>query len=115
MIDYGLSFDCALSFGEIVARMNEIGPWQWEDRDSAWFGPIVKVRTKSLKLDLFESSVDEQGGRVEAGNGQQYCISVRKGRVTPTEHEWAAVQLTIRTELLPTLGAIEIRDTDPID
>jgi hypothetical protein len=114
-IDYGFSFDCDLSFWEIFTRLNEIGPWTWEERDSAWFGLIATARTASIKLDFFESGFDEQGGRVEAGNGQQYAISVRKGRVPPSEHEWAAVELGIRTELLPSLGARDIKPTDPID
>ena len=115
MTDYGYSFDCELGFGQLLARLNEIGPWQWDERDSAWFGNIASARTKTIRLDLIESGPDEVGGQVIAGNGQQFAISVRKGPTPPSEHEWAAVELAIRTELLPSVGARDVRPTDPID
>ena len=114
--DYGYSFDCDLGFHEILGRLNEIGPWKWEEADSAWYGNLARARTPTLRLDLIESGGNEIGGHVDAGNGQQFAISVRKGRTAqPSEHEWAAVELAIRTELLPSLGARDVKPTDPID
>lgn len=116
LTDYGFSFDCDLGFGEILARLNQIGPWQWEEADSAWYGNLARARTKTMRLDLIESGANEIGGHVDAGNGQQFAISVRKGRSEPpTAHEWAAVELAIRTELLPAVGARDVKSTDPID
>ena len=115
-MDYGLSFDSALSFTEMLERLNRLGPWTWRERDSAWYGNIASVRTDSLKIDLIESGANEVGGSVDAGNGQRYSISVRAVRQSPPPaHEWAAVEASIKSELLPLLGATGVQPTDPID
>jgi len=116
IVDYGLSFDSALSFGEMLERLNRLGPWTWQERDSAWYGNLASVRTDSLKLDLLESGANGVGGSVDAGNGQRYSISVRAVRRSPPPaHEWAAVEASIKGELLPLLGATGVQPTDPID
>ena len=112
-----MSFDCSLSFTEIVERLNRIGPWAWYERDSAWYGNLASARTESLRLDVIESGPNEiPDGRVNAGNGQQFAISVRGESKHPLpEHEWAALEARVRTELLPRLGASNIQPTDTID
>ncbi len=116
LTDYGLSFDSELSFGQMLERLNRLGPWQWRERDSAWYGNLASVRTDSLKIDLIESGGNEVGGSVDAGNGQRYSISVRVVRRNPPlAHEWAAVEASIKGELLPLIGATGVQPTDPID
>ncbi len=114
---FGLSFNCSLSFGEILARLNEIGPWVWRERDSAWYGNLASARTETLRLDLIESGANEvPGGTVDAGNGQQFAISVRpNGDRSPAAHEWSALVTRITDEILPALGALRVQPTDPID
>ena len=116
-MEFGLSFDCSLSFTEIVEQLNQIGPWAWRDRDSAWYGNLASARTESLRLDVIESGPNEvPGGRVDAGNGQQFAISVRGRSEHPLpEQEWATLEASVRTELLPRLGASNVQPTDTID
>ena len=111
VLGYGLSFDSPLSFAEMLVLLNTLGPWPWAERDSAWYGNLASVRTDSLRLDLLESA-----GNVDAGNGQQFCISVRsRGEKAPPAHEWAAIEASIRGEMLPLLRATGVQPTDPID
>jgi len=37
-VDFALAFDSPLSFSRILERLNELGPWSWRERDSAWYG-----------------------------------------------------------------------------
>jgi hypothetical protein len=116
-MDYGLSFDSALTFDEIVERLNAGGPWVWRERDSAWYGNLASARAESLRLDLVESGPNElPGGRVDSGNGQRYALSVRaRHEHPPTAAEWETLSERLRTDLLPRCGAIDVRPTDPID
>jgi hypothetical protein len=116
-MDYGLSFNSTLTFGEIVERLNAAGPWVWRERDSAWYGNLASARTESLRLDFFESGPNElRGGRVEAGNGQRYALSVRaRHEHPPTPAEWEKLFERLRSQLLPRCGAIDVKPTDPID
>jgi hypothetical protein len=115
LMDFGLSFDSSLSFEEMLERLNAIGPWTWTERDSAWFGNIAKARAGSLMLDLVESGPNQvPGGSVDAGNGQGFSISVR-WRDGTTAEERAAIEEKLRRDVLPHLGAVDVRPTDPID
>ena len=117
MSDFGLSFDCALTFADILARLNQLGPWTWHERDSAWYGNLASARTETVSLDLIESGSNEiPGGSVDAGNGQPFAISVRAGRKHPPDAcAWAAIEARIREVVLPALGASRVQPTDPID
>jgi hypothetical protein len=117
VVGWGLSFDTPLPYTAILARLTELGPWAWYDRDSAYFGNIAAARTKSVALDVYESGGNQlPGGRVDAGNGQAFAISVRPRREhPPSADEWAALEHRIRTVILPALGATGIQPTEPID
>lgn len=115
-VDFGLAFDSALSFSRIMERLNELGPWTWRERDSAWYFNLASARTDSLLLDLIESGPNDTGGRVDAGNGRQFAISVRCRRGhTHSPREWAALRDRIEREILPALEAERIEPTDTID
>jgi hypothetical protein len=115
--DFGLSFDCALTFAEILERLNQLGPWSWRERDSAWYGNIASARTGTVRLDLVETGANEiPGGSVDAGNGQPFAISVRASRDRPPDaRAWSAVEKRVREVVLPALGATRVQPTDPID
>ena len=40
---YAYSFTSELTPGAIVARFRELGPWEWDDRDSDDWGPTPLV------------------------------------------------------------------------
>jgi hypothetical protein len=114
--DFALAFDSAMSFADMLDRLNALGPWSWRERDSAWYGNLASARAASLRLDLLESGPNEIGGWVAAGNGRQFSISVR-GRpgLALSAHEWAAIERRVADEILPALGAVSVEPTDPID
>lgn len=115
-MDFALAFDSPLSFSDILARLNQLGPWSWRARDSAWYGNVASARTESLRLDLIESGLSDVGGRVDAGEGRQFAISVRyRGERPPSAREQASLENRIRGEILPALGAERIAPTDTVD
>ena len=113
---FAFSFDCRLSFAEVVDQLNAIGPWRWEEADSAWYGNLARARTDALRLDLAESGPNElPGGRFDAGNGQRFCISVRWRGAAGSTEESAELAARVRDVILPRLGALGVQPTDPID
>lgn len=115
-MDFAFSFDCPLSFSEVMDRLNAIGPWRWEEADSAWYGNLARARTDALRLDLAESGPNEvPGGRFDAGNGQRYCISVRWRGGAGSAAESEALAARVRDVILPRLGARGVQPTDTID
>jgi len=66
-----LAFDSDLSYWQIFETLNAVGPWQWRDRDCAWYGNLAQARAQtplgSLELYLMESGVNDIGGIVLAG------------------------------------------------
>jgi hypothetical protein len=117
----GFAFDSTLSFPEMIGRLNDVGPWKWHERDSAWYGSRASAHPDpgagySLRFDLIESGSNEVGGTVVAGEGRQFCISLRFQSDRPdAESEWTRLEATLRNELLPALGAADVTPTDTID
>lgn len=66
-MDFAIAFDSDLSFSDVLDRLEQLGPWTWRERDSAWYGNIASARTDSLLLDLVESGPNGTGGQVDPG------------------------------------------------
>jgi hypothetical protein len=119
---FGLSFDCTLSFAEIVARLNELGPWQWHERSSTSHAKLATARPSIAQLELIETrtmpplSYPPQRRLSPPGfNGQRFAILVRANmQGTAESFEWIALAMSIREELLPGLGATRIQPTSEI-
>jgi hypothetical protein len=116
----GLAFNSTLSFFEMIDRLNAVGPWSWHERDSAWYGNLASARSVEPDLrilfDLMESGGNEVGGSAEAGEGRQFCLSLRFESSRPDEEtRYAALEEAMRNEMLPALGASDVVPTDTID
>jgi hypothetical protein len=115
-VDFAIAFDSDLSFSDVLERLEQLGPWTWRERDSAWYGNIASARTDSLLLDLVESGANETGGHVDAGAGCRYAISVRcRHGQSVSAHEWSELEHRVRQVILPALPARSLTSTDPID
>jgi hypothetical protein len=57
-------FTCEQPIEAILADWNEAGPWQWQLRDSAWYGDYLNTRPiKGLRVRIheFPSQASEAG------------------------------------------------------
>jgi hypothetical protein len=121
-----IAFNSDLSFHEMIARPIPMGPWKWHERDKAWYYNLASVHEKSpsgrIELHLIESGPNEVGGYVYAGGrgeARQFAVSVSLKPDRPTDatddSEWASLRTAFLEDLLPALGAKDLRETDSID
>ncbi len=107
--------------GLILAAFNEIGPWRWQLRDSAWYGdylntqPIEGVR---VRIHEFPSQASEAGvfvgpGDVEGIHYEQgYTALLQIGDDSPATR--AEIDKVLRG-LLESIGAQNIKGIEPYD
>jgi hypothetical protein len=121
-----IAFNSDLSFHEMIARPIPMGPWKWHERDKAWYYNLASFREKSasgsIALHLIESGPNEVGGQVYAGGRgepRQFAVSMSLTPDRPTDSnedaEWSKLRSAFLEELLPALGARDLRETDSID
>jgi hypothetical protein len=121
-----IAFNSDLSFHEMIARPIPMGPWKWHERDKAWYYNLASIREKfasgRIALHLIESGPNEVGGHVYAGGrgeSRQFAVSLSLLLDRPTDSnddaDWARLRISFLEELLPALGAKDIRETDSID
>jgi len=54
---WAYDFTCAKSMETIQTVFNEVGPWMWEMRDSAWYGDYLNARPSTgvrVRIHLVE-------------------------------------------------------------
>jgi hypothetical protein len=120
------AFNSDLSFHEMIARPIPMGPWKWHERDKAWYYNLASVHEElpagRIKLHLIESGPNEVGGHVYAGGRgepRQFAVSLSLTPDRPTDSnddpEWERLRSALLDELLPALGARDVRETESID
>ncbi len=108
MASFARSFTSSLSFWQMLAVLNALGPLPWQERDSAWYDCLAHARRDGVQLTLMSSGMNEAGQRVDAGNGDPYSLSI--DCPDAEEQSWQDV---LALELLPALQAHGIRPTEP--
>ena len=98
------SFRADLSLEQLLARLNEIGPWAWHERDNDSWGPYLHAGLNS-----------------EARRANIKVLHHEKGYAVVVHYHWddprapAAYEATRKTlfeHILPSLGARDIAETE---
>lgn len=100
---YAYAFTSTLSLSEIRAKLNDIGPWSWIERDNDRFGEYISTRAMP----------DPDPGFIKIFvEPDHYAVNVvlKSERVDAPE-EFAIVRNTLMQKLLPAIDARNIRDT----
>ncbi len=45
--DWAYDFACARTLEEVLAAFNAAGPWQWQARESYWYGDYLNTRPET--------------------------------------------------------------------
>lgn len=94
------TFKSPMTLGDMFARLNEIGPWRWIERDSDRFGEYISARAIP-EPDHGMVKIFVEPGR--------YAVDLLL-EADPSKLD--AVNDTLFTHLLPAVGATEISETD---
>ncbi len=105
---YAYSFHSPLSMAEILERLNDLGPWQWIERDNDYWGEYISARALRDPHDHGMVKLISDEGR--------YIINVYLRSKQPgAGAEFAAVRDIVFQRVLPALDASDILKTDDIE
>jgi hypothetical protein len=104
---YAYAFKSDLSLPEVLARLNELGPWQWVERDSDRWGEYIAANA----VDAPHKGVAKI--LIDAG---RYVINVAlRSDAADPESAFADVRRVVLEKLLPAVGATDVAVTDGYD
>ncbi len=96
------SFRSPLSLEEMMAKLNELGPWTWDTRDNDRFGEYIWAGVLRDGGDF---------GRVKIFvEPDQYAVDIVIE--SATHEKLDAVYDTLFAHLLPGIGATDLADTE---
>jgi hypothetical protein len=104
---YAYSFHSPLSMVEVFERLNDLGPWEWIERDNDNWGEYVSARALRDPHDGMVKLISDEG---------RYIINVYLRSNQPdASTEFAAVRDIIFQQVLPALDASDILKTDDLE
>ena len=110
---WAYDFICDRSIESMLALFNEAGPWQWELRDSAWYGEYLSARvTSGVRVRVHEYPFEGAAGVFVGLRGKGFSALLQ------IETESSATQANldkIFRGLLTRLNAKDITDIEPYD
>lgn len=105
----------------ILAVFNEAGPWQWEERESAWYGDYLNARpVEEVRARIHEFPQANEVGGVFVGPGTDEGIQYDKGytALLQIEDESSTTKSEIDEAfhvLLGKINAENIKEIEPYD
>jgi hypothetical protein len=102
---FAFSFEGTLE--ELRARLQAVGPWRWQLRDSAWYGDYLLAldRPDGTRVRVYEDIPEEGRFTIEILWYAQYG---------PIE-VWEQVVDLIRDQILPVVGVADVQPTESVD
>jgi hypothetical protein len=94
------SFDAPINLWDLRVRLNELGPWNWVERDNDRWGEYIS--TRALPEGIVKILVD---------NGLYVVNFVLEAEPEKLD----AVYDTLFTYVLPNIGATQLIETDPYE
>ncbi|HJQ60435.1 MAG TPA: hypothetical protein VJ890_26250 [Vineibacter sp.] len=95
------------TFEALLHRLNELGPWQWIERDSHWYGDYMSTMPEPHKV-MLKIFKERDGFVIQFGN--RY-----RGVADADPEDYRALRETIFSRLLPSIGARDIRPDEGFD
>jgi rubrerythrin len=121
MAYWAFAFKSDVPLEAMETAWNEVGPWQWELRDSSWYGDYLNSRPLEgvrVRIHEFPQQASEVG--VFVGPGEVDGIDFDRGysALMEIESESAVSQAdvdTVVTRLLSIANARDVRPIEPYD
>lgn len=110
-LDRAFAYRCGLTMREQWSRLNAVGPLEWIERDSHWYGDYIsaRVRPKDALFKIYE----------EIGEGDDrypFALTVKLSSDPLTARaEMEEVLKLARDVVLASLDATDVREVPPFD
>lgn len=100
-------FRSELTLEQMFARLGERGPWSWQERENAAWGPYISAAPlPSARHAQVKILVDPDDGEV-------FAVNVRFESDEPTAAtQFAELRETLFSRVLPVIDARELAETD---
>jgi len=104
---YAYAFKSSLSLKEILARLREVLPWRWLERDNDNYGEYLSSRVLHDPGYGFVKVFEESDG---------FAINVNlRSKADNAAEIFASIKKVVFETILPALSATDIRPTDDYD
>ena len=104
---YAYSFESPLFMEEILSRLREKTTWRWIERDNDSWGEYISARVLDDPHDGMVKLIEEDG---------RYIINVYlRSKDASASSEFAHVREVVMQQVLPAIGASDIRETADIE
>lgn len=108
---FAWKFHCDKALDQIVSHLNGAGPWEWQGRESYWYGDYLNCRpAEGVRVRIHDHGepTPPQFERSELDYTMQLDISTESGVETSSF-------ISLAKELLTKIGAANIVEIDPYD
>jgi hypothetical protein len=118
---WAYAFSCDKSMKTILTACNEAGPWQWEERESAWYSDYLSTRpVEGVRVRIHEFPQSNEVGGVFVGPGSDEGVHYDKGYTGLLEirEESAATKEDVDKvfrDLMSKINAENIKEIEPYD
>lgn len=98
-------FRSQLDLAQILAHLNEVGPWTWHERDNDDWGPYIMATRVSPTAERSNAKIlYEHDG---------YAVNIHyHGRDPRAPTDFESLRKTVLEQILPSLGARDIAETE---
>jgi len=100
------AFFSDLNLEQLKAKLEEVGPWTWAQRDSHYFGDYLSARAREdySMLKIYEN--EEVGYQIDI---------LFEAEGAATEQEWEAFHHDVVDRLLRGINARKIQETETVN
>ena len=74
---WAYDFDCDLSLDGMLRSFNAAGPWQWQLRDSAFYGDYLAAWTTDVSIRVHEFPQDTGWYRTQNPSGRKFTVTLK--------------------------------------
>ncbi len=101
-------FKSDLSLGEIFSKLQQVGPWEWSQRDNDRWDEYISASPTEEPIDIGVKIFVEDRGLYVADILFRYRQEDQAARA-----QYEGVKRTLFERLLPAIGARELTKADP--
>jgi hypothetical protein len=107
---YAYSFRSRLDLAEMMRRLNELGPWTWQQRDrDSWGDYLLAVTSESPYGGNAKIICEPNENRIARLFGERFVLNIKlssdEGESDGARRHFARVRDTLLCRQLPIIGA----------
>jgi hypothetical protein len=110
---WAYDFGCNRSLGEMLSVFNDAGPWQWELRESSWYGDYLNAQlVERVRVRIHEYPQTGEAGEFVGLRDKGFSALLE------IESESSATREEIEEAfgaLLEKIGAEDVKEIEPYD